>query len=276
MASGKKNRVMVACVTFETSKVTEPVRFYEADRVHIIHYVKNPRDTKNSVYSDFYERVCELIKEDNPRPVEVIEHNERVSDFTVMLRTVLSIIREEKDCQGECEVFVNISSGSSEYSAAAAIAAMMNPGTTPFSVSTKEYTIRDEEELRRAYYIDGKPVGLTKSVYPPKKLPSYYIKKPEEHLISGLRILDERNLNKQSVTGPNMVAALKESGIWFRETELNDPSKRMKQRMSEAVYYQRDFVNRWVQKGWAVKDELRKRYVVTEEGRIVLDTFYMD
>jgi len=45
--------------------------------------------------------------------------------------------------------------------------------------------------------------------------------------------------------------------------------------MSEAVYYWRDFVNRWLQKGWVEIDDLKKRYSVTGEGRIVLDTFYV-
>ncbi len=70
--------------------------------------------------------------------------------------------------------------GSSEYSAVAAIAAMMNPGTIPFFVSTEKYTVQGEEALSHAYYIDGNTVGLTKSVYDPKKLPSYYIKKPKK------------------------------------------------------------------------------------------------
>ena len=145
MGSGKKNRIMIACVTFETTKITEPVKFYESNRVHIIHYVKDPHDPKSRVYVDFYEQVCKLIEVDGSRTVEIVEHNEKVNDFTIMLRTVLNIIREEKDCSEDCDIYVNISSGSSEYAAASAIASMMNPGTIPFSVSTKEYTVQGEE-----------------------------------------------------------------------------------------------------------------------------------
>ena len=58
--SGRKKRVMIACVTFETVKVTDPVRYYECSKVHIIHYTKETSD-KKTMFSEFYDRVCEMI-----------------------------------------------------------------------------------------------------------------------------------------------------------------------------------------------------------------------
>ena len=271
MPSGRKRRIMVACVTFETTKVTDPIDYYEINRAHIIHYVKSPEE--GGVYAEFYDRVCEIISEQSPREVEVVEHNERVTDFSVMLRTVLGIIQSERREDPECDVYVNISSGSPEYAAAAAIASMMVPGTVPFSVNTKEYTV-DIDMIPKIYYMDGKPVGLTKSTWPPKVVPSYPIDIPEEHLVRGLRILHARNEARQSVTSGRMIEALKEQGIWFRDTE--DPSRKSNRRQAEAVYYQRDFIARWLKLGWIEKEDLRNRYVLTAEGRNVIDTFYVE
>ena len=269
---------MIACVTFETTKVTDPIRFYEINRAHIIHYVRDTSNQSNNVYQEFYDRVTEIIREDPTlHDVEVKEHVEKVSDFSAMLKTVLEIIQSEhmeaESVGEECDVFVNISSGTSEYAAAAAIAAMMVPGTIPFSVGTKDYTV-NMDEIRKTYYIDDKPVGLTKTTYDPRSLPSYSIQIPEEHLVRGLRVLDERNSKRQSTTSANMVAALKEKELWYRDTDSAYTARKTNQRQAEAVYYQRDFINKWLDYGWITKDDLTGKYVVTTEGRNITNTFY--
>lgn len=267
---------MIACVTFETTKVTDPILFYEINRAHIIHYVRDQTQS-NNVYQQFYDRVREIIDEQSPRKVEVVEHIEKVSDFSLMLKVVLDIIQGEHALAAqngeECEVYVNISSGGSEYAAASAIASMMVPGTVPFSVGTKDYTV-DQEGIRKNYFIDGKPVGLTRTTFDPRKLPSYSIQIPDERLVRGLRLLDQRNSRRESVTSGKMIAALKESGIWYRDTETSDPNRKSTQRQTEAVYYQRDFIWKWIANGWVEKDDLNSKYILTDEGRNIIATFY--
>lgn len=265
----------MACVTFETSKVVEPALYYEINKAHIIHYVKDPDSESGKIYDSFRRRVCERLESESPREVEIVEHNERVSDFSVMLRTVLSIIQMENSGEEGCEIYVNISSGSSEYAAAATVASMMVPGTIPFSVNTKEYTV-STDRIRDVYFVDDQPVGMTKTTYPPRTMPIYAINIPEEHLVRGLRILGHRNEAKLSVTSGRMVEALKEAGLWYRDTESDDPDRKANQRQTEAVYYQRDFISKWLKNGWIVKDDLRNRYVLTESGTTVIGTFYTD
>ena len=275
LPSGRKKRIMVACVTFETSKVVEPALYYEINKAHIIHYVKDPDSESGKIYDSFRRRVCERLESESPREVEIVEYNERVSDFSVMLRTVLSIIQMENSGEEGCEIYVNISSGSPEYAAAATVASMMVPGTIPFSVNTKEYTV-STDRIRDVYFVDDQPVGMTKTTYPPRTMPIYAINIPEEHLVRGLRILGHRNEAKLSVTSGRMVEALKEAGLWYRDTESDDPDRKANQRQTEAVYYQRDFISKWLKNGWIVKDDLRNRYILTESGTTVIGTFYTD
>lgn len=275
LPSGRKKRIMVACVTFETSKVVEPALYYEINKAHIIHYVKDPDSESGKIYDSFRRRVCERLESESPREVEIVEHNERVSDFSVMLRTVLSIIQMENSGEEGCEIYVNISSGSPEYAAAATVASMMVPGTIPFSVNTKEYTV-STDRIRDVYFVDDQPVGMTKTTYPPRTMPIYAINIPEEHLVRGLRILGHRNEAKLSVTSGRMVEALKEAGLWYRDTESDDPDRKANQRQTEAVYYQRDFISKWLKNGWIVKDDLRNRYILTESGTTIIGTFYTD
>ena len=259
--------MVISCVTFETFKITEPTVHYDATKVHLIHYT-DPSDERNKIYEEFYERVCELIRKGLPK-AEIIEHRATVYDFTTMLRTMLNIIRSE----GDADIFVNISAGTSEYTAAAVIASMMVPGTIPFSVSTKEYSIPDGD-LRKIYYSNSVPVGLTASTYDPKALPRYTIDIPEEHLVRGLRILDEKSKNDRHASGTVVIDALKEFNIWFRKDRRND--NEIEKKRYEAVCYQRDFVDRWKEKGWIDKDRKTAKYNVTDAGRIVLNTFYVE
>ncbi|MBR6204867.1 MAG: hypothetical protein IKQ60_07480 [Candidatus Methanomethylophilaceae archaeon] len=270
MSSGRKRRIMIACVTFETAKITEPIEFYEANRIHLIRYSKDP-DDKEIIYNLFYERVVELVGQMG-RDIEIVEHNEVVFDFRTMLRTVLEIIQSENRKEEGCEIYVNVSAGTSEYTAASTIASMMVPGTVPFTVNSREYTV-DSSRIKDLYFIDGKPVGLTKVSSEPMVLPSYTIDIPEEHLVRALRILDDRISSRLPANSTHMVDALKDAGIWYRDIEPKDGDK-ASARQTEAVYYQRDFIYKWLKNGWIAKSDRNGKYVVTELGRRVLDTFY--
>ncbi|MDR2866237.1 MAG: DUF6293 family protein [Methanomassiliicoccaceae archaeon] len=267
MPSGRKERVVISCVTFETSKITDPIIYYEATKVHLIHYT-SPSNKRNRIYNEFYEQVCKLIRENLPE-AKIVEHIETVFDFTAMLRTVLKILRTEENA----DVFVNTSAGTSEYTAASVIASMMVSNSIPFSVGTKEWTIPNDE-IKDRFYRDGVPVGLTSATRPPRVLPRYRIDVPEEHLVAGLRIMDEKNRKDEPTSGTFVINSLKKNGIWYRKERSKDTD--IEKKRYDSVCYQRDFVDKWKELGWIKKDKKTNKYYVTEEGEIVLDTFFVD
>jgi len=272
MATGKRKLVMIACVTFETVKITEPIKFYDVNKVHLIHYVKDPGSRNGMVYREFYDEVCRIAGKDSDNKIEMIEHEERVSQFLPMLKLILEIIDKELSTKDPVDLYVNISAGTSEYTAAAVIASMMNPDVIPFSVSTDQYTVRDEK-IRSAFYRDGMPVGLTETVFEPIIMPKYSMPMPEKNLVLGLRMLGEMIKAKRNVKGPNVIKALKENGLWRRLGE-DTGHDNTKPASGDSVYYHRDYVSKWISNGWVEKDEFRKRYELTEEGKRIIDTFY--
>ena len=274
MNSGRRNRVMVACVTFETAMVIDPVRFYETTMVHLIHYIRDPNDRKYDIYSEFYEYVSNEIK--NIRDdFYVVEHIEKVTNFTIMLKTILKIIEKEFEKDEKSDIFINISSGSSEYIAAATIAAMMKPGTIPFSIPTNKYKIEEIDEIKSTFFKDGVPVGLTLSTREPRRIPTYRIDMPDRHLIEGLRLLDDSISKGVLPKGSDMIWILKENGLWRRSAKIYEDGE-YKQIKSDSVYYQRDFVNKWLKYGWVYRDDYEKRYLLTDDGILALKTFYCD
>ena len=272
MTSGRKERIVISCVTFETVKVTEPILHYEATKVHLIYYAKNESELKNKMYRDFLERAQEIIRKSLKNTVIEL-HEKKVNDFAEMLRTVLNIICDEKKKYINSDIYVNISAGSSEYAAASTIASMMIENTIPFSVSTEEFMINDEE-VRKKYYDGDIPIGLAKTVREPVTIPCYNIKIPEEHFVRALRIFDQMSKLKEDVSASTVIGGLKDGGLWQKKDKKKN-EKDHDQKKSDSVYYQRFYKDRWISERWIKKNTLTKKYEVTAEGRMVLDTYYL-
>ena len=267
--SGRKERVVISCVTFEVAKVVDPIEYYEATKVHLLHYDKKDPDRKDSsVYGEFYQEVVRRLGNCS-RKIEITEHNCPVYNFSEVMRTVLSIIQEEiVKCDGNLDVYVNISAGTSEYSAAALIAAMMNTDVAlPFTVSTDQYQV-PHDMIRSVYYENGTPVGLTKTTREPSAVSAYPIASPPEDKVLALKILKDQ-IQVNDTCAATMMALLRDAGIMEPyETRDND-----KPQQKAVMKYQRNFVDYWINNGWVEKVSKRKS-VVTQLGEDVLNVFY--
>lgn len=257
-----ENVAMIACVTFETAKVIEPLRFFGTRRIHIIHYVKDDRPDY-VIYREFYDEVCRRIGEIGG--IEIVEHNVKVYDYQSMLSTVIHILNNEEASL----VRVNISSGTSEYSAAAVMAASMYPKAMAFTVGTREYTTKSED-LRALYSVGDRLVGLSKTVYGPKPVETFSILSPDIELVRCLKIIETVNVGRLPSSAPQMIKRLKDAGIW---SYVDEPGKRTPIGQRETMYYNRHYVKVLADKGWIRKDSTRGRYSITVEGRSVLNVF---
>lgn len=258
-----ENAAMIACATFEVSKIIEPLRFHGTRRIHIIHYVKDNSE-KNSIYQEFYDEVCRQITDIGG--VEIIEHVAKVYDYATMLSTIVRIFREETADL----IRVNISSGTSEYAAAAMMASSMYSKAQPFSVRTREYSV-DQENLRDLYSVDGRLVGLTKTVYGPKPVESFSVLAPDFELVRCLGILQCADKDKVPATAAYMIDRLKCCGAWSYVPESR--SKRTPLEQRETMYYKRHYVDNLLAKGWIRKDAGKTRYSLTSDGKAILNVF---
>lgn len=280
--SGRRESVVISCVTFETYKVANPIRFYRADRVYLIHYTDLTK-AKGKEYKLFFDRVCELVRENSAsygKDVEIIEVNRPVYNYKLMLSIIFDIIYSEKRARGERDIYVNVTAGSPEFTAAATLASMMWDGVVPFSVGAKGFTIVAGQDVKHAYYEDDgrggyRPVGLALDTYDPRVIPVYRVARPDETLVRGLRIfktqIEEagRTGSTRAAGSGTMVRKLKEAGLWKGPGSPGGGS-----RTKEAVAYQRQFLDKWIGLGWV---EGRGRdYRLTESGDIIAEVFYRD
>lgn len=261
---GKKERVMIACVTTETFRISEAAKFYDVDRIHLIHYV-DENNSKKWFFQSFYDQTVKLIKESLP-DTEIVESNSRVFYFDHMLRTVESIVEKENLSKVEPVIYINVSAGSPEYISAATMISMMHDNTEPVSVGAKDYLHNEDEDLKAVYFDGDTPVGLIKSTREPKTVPQFRLDAPKKRLVIGLRILDRRIEKGESVLSKDVVKEFKDSGIWERSAESNDQ-----------VYYNRDFIDKWLELKWVQRHpDMHKKLIVTDFGRFVIDTFYLE
>ena len=261
--SGKRVTTVIACTTMETVRVSEPAVFYEADRLHIIYMAE-----KGSEKEEYYSSVVDVIENavSKNRSVEVFRHNETVYRYNVMLHVVNEIIRKEKEEFGDfVDIYINISSGTPEYAAAAICASMMNQGTIPFTVGVKEHTI-PFDKYREMTSVDGMPVGDAKAVYNPKMVETFKIEPPDEELVKYLQFFD--SLEGRPYTPRRIIALLEENGIWRFVSDKKNPSK-----SAPTMAYNRNVRDPLIQNGWLKNGPSRNRWIVTPAGRAILDMF---
>lgn len=274
MVSGRKDRVIISCVTFEVAKVVDPIEYYEATRVHLL-----STSSEGDIYREFLDEVCRRITDYSKR-TQIVKHISQkdedgnydftVYDFQSVMREILCIIQDEVEACGEnnVEIFVNISAGTSEYSAASLIASMMyNECTLPFTVSANEYSVSGEK-IREVFFDGDTPVGQAKSVKQPKALSAYPIAKPDKEKVLALAIMKEQ-IEKGDSCAARMMQILHEKGLFddYSKKEYNN-----KPEQKDIMKYQRNYVDFWMDNGWVEKQSKRK-YRITEVGEDVLAIF---
>lgn len=264
-----KKKVVISCVTFETVKIIKPIEYLEnVKRVYLLHWGESrTNEKKTELYGAFYEEVERQLKNDQ-NITDIREIKVKVFLFQEVLKKLLSILCMEREERNE--IYINVSGGTSEYGAAATIAAMMVPEVTPFTVATKDYTVSGGDIK---IYFDNKtdkPIGLAKTVYNPFELPVYPIEIPPEDLVRGLRVLREKKEKQHITSYSKMIEGIKDAGAWTRK-EQKKPRDRLQ---SDKMYYARHYIDQWIKREWVLKDK-RGNLTITDAGLMVTDVFYL-
>lgn len=194
----RRDRVMVACVVTDTVRVSDPVKVYGIDRIHLIHYVSEDSEVA-SVFKDFYNETVRIIKESSPN-CEIVEHDDRkVFVLSEMLTSVESIVEEETHRSEISDIYINISAGTPEYISASTMVSMMHQRAIPIAVGGFDYLDSTIDDLKRKYYHDGRPVGKFFRTKEPIEVQKFRIPLPPEHLVRALRLYKSRCENGEDV-----------------------------------------------------------------------------
>jgi predicted transcriptional regulator len=270
--SGKKERVVLCCLTTEVMKVVEPVRFYEATRTHIIAYrSKGEDDRMGRFFGSFLKEACSRI-EWMGRTELMVDYTDTTNQQDV-LRTILQIITEERNrCGDFVDIYVNVSSGTPEFVASAIMVSMQQPDIVAFSVGTTNWNDNIEKALE-PLSVDGKPTGRAIEVSDPVMVMTFGSETPDDKLVDCLAIFGEPDSRSNNQSFRMIIDRLKEEGIWDYTPEIK--KTRTDEFQKERMYLKRNYIEPLVRRGWLVEDQKkRNKYLPTEMGEAVIKVYY--
>lgn len=291
------DKVMIACVTREVTLIVQPAIDNNVDRVHLIHFVKKSSDKsdRSDLYQEFYDENERRLKENG---IEVVEHSDAaVYNFRAMMAEIYSILLDEKKNM-KSQVYVNLSGGTSEYTAAAAITSMMFEDVEIFTVGKSyEGMTENYEQIRESCMKDGRLVGSCVKISGTYNIDRFPIEVPDRNLLKAYKVYCTMADNGHKVSNTAVIRNLILKDIWMSRgdmeigsvikgtsVELEDPAKGYacprshefeyaRRQRGEAVQYFRNYVSEWLAKGWIRQINKTKRYMITPEGRNVLEIF---
>lgn len=268
--SGKKEAVVICCLTTEVVKVVEPVKFYEAARVHIISHCNTGEGSPDELfYNTFLEEACRQIKACTK--AETFVNCSNIMDYQEMLRTILNIVAEERAKDDGSIIYVNISSGTPEYIAGAMLAAMQDDDLIAFSVRTKTRSM-DLDEAMKAYTVDGKPTGRTSSVTDPTMVMTFGPEVPNDKHVACLEVFKGQEIDNKHLNFNEIIEALKEKGIWDYTPEVK--KTRTEDSQKERMFLRRNYITPMLDKGWVVENhQKRNKFDITTKGEAIVAVY---
>ncbi len=248
-------RTVIDCVTFETVKIVEPAKYLRADKIYLFHRAEE------KPYTDFLKKVEEEFRE---LGIEYESIPAQINNFQTMLKELLQLIHKERS-KGNL-IYVNVSAGSRVFCAAGIIATMMEGGRA-YHVAAEEYTV-DQEKIEDVYCEDGELVGQAKEVSEPREIISFDLPTPDDRLIQGLKVLKDLKERGGLTNTKNIVKKLEEKGL------MDDIYKKDRKKVTQSAVmrYRRQFLEKWIDKGYLKKEE-RGDYEFTEDGKRMVEVF---
>ena len=268
------NTVVIACVTTETVMVSAPIIHFEADEVHLFRYIRDPGSAKAKLYEDHYVQTRNQISASLPMCRVIVHTDEPVYEFARMVRKLEELYLSLRRQYPEAKIYANLSSGTSEFIAALGVLSFLNPGLTLFKVPTENYTLT-EDQYYALFYDNGIPVGLSRSVYPPKGIVSVDADKPDENLVRCLRVYSDLLDKGKKPHYSLMRKELEARGLWKYEPRpvsgnRTDEIVRMRE------FFSRSIAGEWKRLGWIEDECMRSCPPLTNKGRAVIEMFYTD
>ena len=291
MSLKRKRRVLITCMDRSPMTTRSIVAKCEIDRVRTIVYETNE-------VSPFARR---FMMEDQEPPTiyeEFMRSNEYaykphmldkydINNFDVLMNALNNIITDEQTKNSE--IFINISSGTGEFCAAACLMGMMNEGIQVISSynMNKSKIERVEDEFGE----EKVKLGRFNLI----EIEPYKIPKPNMKLLKGLQIFNELKIDDRSNT--KVIRALIKEYVWFdirREPRpkegygdtTNSEEKNGKKPknpsdnygkwdMAQKNYYKKNIHGKWIDLGWIKElEDWKGKYDTTDEGKRLLKIFF--
>ena len=261
MSSGKRISVLVFCISPVKELYLGPIEHYEPD---LIYALVDPGDGNTEKFQrDQYDS---LKKEFKCRDINDLSVDTR--DYNEVLATLVDLKKSLNSQFGDrLDLFINISSGTNEYAAAAMFASMLPEPSTAFRVDVSDSRLSYET-------ISGISGTLSDSLdfSEPERYPVHTQQNPDEEMAAFLSIMKALLTVSRSPRRSDVIDQLKAAGFWSYDPQRKTNSGRSDLDDKENMYLKRHYIDPAVKNGW-LECPCRNVFRLTELGRSYISIY---
>ncbi len=261
MSSGKRISVLVFCISPVKELYLGPVEHYEPD---LIFALVDPGDGNTEKFQR--DQYASLKKEFKCRDINDLSVDTR--DYNEVLATLVDLKKSLNSQFGDrLDLFMNISSGTNEYAAAAMFASMLPEPSTAFRVDVSDSRLSYET-------ISGISGTLSDSLdfSEPEKYPVHTQQNPDEEMAAFLSIMKTLLTVSRSPRRSDVIEQLKAAGFWSYDPQRKTNSGRSDLDDKENMYLKRHYIDPAVKNGW-LECPCRNVFRLTELGRSYISIY---
>ena len=260
MSSGKRESVMLFCISPISRMYLEPIGHYEPDVIHV--FIGNRKDAASVLARDVYGS-----SRDDISCGRIIEHPVDDSDYNEVLGCIIDVLNELHRRYGkDLDAYINISSGTPEFSAAGMFASMLPLSAIAFKVDVG-YDLPSDELSRIIASLNG-----SAKISDPERVTGLKNDRPNDEMIVFLRIVDDILRESRYPKYRKIIDRLKDEDAWSYDPERKSGYGRTSLEEKEERYLKRHYIAIALENGWLEKPSDRTM-VLTDSGRAYISVF---
>jgi len=260
MSSGRRETVMLFSISPLSKLYLEPVVHYEPDQVHV--FIGNGDDAVSALARDVYGRckgdmACE----------KVTEHPVDDSNYNDVLGSIIEVINGLRRKYGDdLDIFINISSGTPEFSAAGMFASMVSKSSRAFKVDAG-FGMTAEELSDIAGALEG-----SMKVSDPELVTGLRNDSPDDEMVTFLGVVAGLLRESKYPKYRAIIERLKDVGAWSYDPQRKSGSGKTPLEEKEERYLKRHYIAVAVENGWLERPTERTMRI-TDSGKAYISVF---
>ncbi len=251
---------MIACVSALNKLYLAPIEYYEPDVVHL--FISNRDDPVSSLEKEIYKNskkdiICGRI----------VEHIIDTSDYEEVLGSIIDIKKAlHQEFGPDLDIFINISSGTPEFSAAGMFASMLPQPAIAFRTEFRS-SLSSEELLKIAEQVSG-----SLEVSEPDRVTGLKNDEPEDEMIAFLTVVSNILEGTKYPKYRAIIDGLKEIDAWSYDPDRKSGYGRTSLAERGERYLKRHYIAVALENGW-IERPSPNTMRITDAGRAYVSVY---
>ena len=260
MSSGRRESVLLFCISPIDKLFLDPIEYYEPDIIHV--FISDREDRLSLIERKIYESSKEKITCKN-----VVEHHINTSEYEDVLSTIIDIKKELYNKYGcDLDIFINISSGTPEFSAAGMFASMLPQPAIAFKVDA-DYNMSSEELSAMMRNLNDSII-----ISEPERVTGLRNDEPEDEMIYFLKVVDDILKDTKYPKYEAIINGLKAADAWTYDPDKKAGYGRTSLKEKEERYLKRHYIAIALENGWLERPS-PKTMRLTESGKAYISVY---